>query len=133
MAKGVTGNLLVDSHAPGPGLDVIAHYGAQPERLFTSFDSSPLAICGKYPIRRVPIRCFLMPGHEVLGQVVVYWDRFPGNFCFRVANPLINNRSGNVEVELLEADVLPLEARQLAATETQCHVEEYHGPLPNSQ
>src|SRR6266567_7274789 len=71
VAKGMPRHLLTDPHLSGCGLDVVAHYGAQPDWLFPTLGSSTIGIGGPHIVGRLLVWGHLIPGQQVMSHVIV--------------------------------------------------------------
>ena len=72
MAKGVPADSFVDAEPPGQWLDMVTHYGAQPNRLLAPLRTGTISVGRPQVIGGLLVRRLLVPGHQIASNVFVH-------------------------------------------------------------
>src|SRR5580704_10097886 len=90
----------------------------------------PILRAGEHPTLRRSIGCSTAPVPQITDQVIVEGHRFLRSLCLARPDDLLHDRSNNPELFILEVDVLPLERKQFALSQSSCHIQQHHDSFP---
>jgi hypothetical protein len=83
---------LFDSKLSGCGLDVVAHYAAQPDWRFPSIGPSAVGIARPYVIGRLLVRGDFILGQQIISHILVDRHRLSRCLRFHRGYVLVNER-----------------------------------------
>jgi len=104
---------LGDLRPFGGGPDITAHQVFQPVWLGAFHRDA-----GKDPIVRSVIRRFTLPREQIVRHVGVEWHRLSRRLGFAASDDLVNDRTPDMQFEILEIHVPPFQTEQLPDAQT---------------
>ena len=91
---------------------------------------SAILRAGEHPTLRRSIGCSATPVPQVADQMIVEGHGFLRSLSLALSDDLLHDRSNDPELLILEVDVLPLERKQFALSQSRCHIQQDHDSLP---
>src|ERR1700722_4878271 len=83
---------------------------------------SAILRAGEHPTLRRSIECSAAPVPQITDQMIVEGHGFLRSLCLALSDDLLRDRSNDPELFILEVDVLPLEPKQFALSQSRCHI-----------
>ena len=124
--EGVPPNPLRDAQFLCDRADVMTKKLLPPIRFL-----SPILGAGEHPtLRRSIGRSAAAPVPQISDQMIVEGHRFLRSLCLALSDDLLHDRSNDSELFILEVDVLPLERKQFALSQSRCYIQQDHDSFP---
>jgi hypothetical protein len=108
VAERMPRDFLRDPEFLGCWLDVVPHYGAEPNGLLAPFRSSSIRIGSPHKVRWTLVRRDVVPGQKIASNVFVNRHQFSGSLGLDWSHMLIHQRPGDADMQLLEIEIAPL-------------------------
>jgi hypothetical protein len=83
---------------------------------------SPILRDGEHPTLGSSIGRSAAPVPQIADQMIVEGHGFLRSFCLAFSDDPLHDRSNDKELFILEVDVLPLERKQFALSQSRCHI-----------
>src|SRR5580658_2657612 len=117
-AEGVPPNPLRDAQSLRDRADVMTKKLLSPIWVL-----SPILRAGEHPTLRRSIRRFVPPVPQITDQMIVEGHGFLRSLCLALSDDLLHDGASDPELFILEVDVLPLERKQFALSQSRCHIQ----------